>query len=205
MNRLLAILLLTLSCAFSVALAGPLGTPLAHDGMFARASVGLGYSSFENADGEESLTADGLGIKLHGKLGAYVMPNLALHANLGFVTYSDFREARYGLSMYVDHDFYVLSSVYLGVGATYYVPEWNNVFISGSLGLTGYNLNCHKYSGNTGLSALSFDIEVGKDWWVGEHTAIGVSLAYNSHEYWSDDDGVFRSSSVMLLFSVTLN
>jgi len=46
---------------------------------------------------------------------------------------------------------------------------------------------------------------VGKDWWVGEHTAIGVSLAYNSGEYWSDDDGVFRSSSVMLLFSVTLN
>ena len=205
MNRLLAIFLLALSCAFSVAIAGPLGTPLAHDGMFARASVGLGYSSFENADGEESLTADGLGIKLHGKLGAYVMPNLALHANMGFVTYSDFREARYGLSMYVDHDFYVLSSVFVGAGATYYVPGWNNVYFSGAFGMTGYRLNCRKYSGNTGLKAFSFDVEAGKDWWVSEHVGLGVSLAFNSHEYWSDDDGVFRSSSVMLLFSVTLN
>lgn len=205
MDRLFAKLLLALSCAFSVALAGPLGTPLAHDGMFARASVGLGYSSFENADGEESLTANGFGARVHGKLGFYVVQDLALHANLGYVMYSNFQEARYGLPTYMNHDFYVLSSVYLGIGATYYVPGWNNVFISGSLGLTGYNLNCYKYSGNTGLSALSFDIEVGKDWWVGEHTAIGVSLAYNSGEYWSDDDGVFRSSSVMLLFSVTLN
>ena len=205
MKRLLVLLMLALSVAVSATWAGPLSAPFTHDGLFANASMGMGYASFENADGEESLTANGFGARIHGKFGFYVVQDLALHANLGYVMYSNFQEARYGLPTYMDHDFYVLSSVYLGVGATYYVPGWNNVFISGSLGLTGYNLNCHKYSGNTGLSALSFDIEVGKDWWVGEHTAIGVSLAYNSGEYWSDDDGVFRSSSVMLLFSVTLN
>jgi len=167
--------------------------------------MGIGYASFENADGVAFLTADGLGMRLHGKLGYYVVQDLALHANLGYVMYSNFREVRHGFPIYVDHDFYVLSTVYVGAGATFYVPEWNNVFLGGSLGVTGYRLNTHKYAGNTGLKAFSFDVEVGKDWWVGEHTSIGVSVAYNSGEYWSDYDGVFRSSSVMLLFSITLN
>jgi hypothetical protein len=209
MNRLFAILLLALPLMSSVAFAGPaavvLGTPFAHDGLFANASMGLGYASFENADGEESLTADGFGMRLHGKLGYFVVQDLALHANMGYVMYSNFQEARQGLSMYVDHDFYVLSSVFVGAGATYYIPEWNNVFVSGALGITGYRLNCHKFSGNTGLRAFSFDVEVGKDWWVREHLAFGASLAFNSGEYWSDDDGVFRSSSLMLMFSVSFN
>jgi len=201
MNRILALLMLV----SSVAMAGPLGTPFTHDGLFANASMGLGYASFENADGEEALSADGFGMKLHGKLGFYVTQDLALHANIGYVMHSNFQEARYGLATYVDHDFYVLSSVYLGAGLTYYVPGWNNVFLSGSVGGTGYNLNCHKYSGNTGLKAFSFDIEAGKDWWMNEYFALGVSLTFHSSEYWSEDDGVFRSSSIMLMFSVTLN
>lgn len=209
MIRLFAILLLASSMMASVAWAGPaealLGTPFTHDGLFAKASVGLGYASFENADGEESLRADGFGMNLHGKLGFYVVQGLALHANMGFVMYSNFREARYGLSMYVDHDFYVLSSVFVGAGATYYVPGWNNVYFSGSLGMTGYRLNCRKYSGNTGLKSFGFGVEAGKDWWVSEQVGLGISLAFNSHEYWSDDDGVFRSSSIMLMFSVSLN
>ena len=211
MNRFLAILLLASSLMASVVWAGPaaalLGTPFAHDGLFANASVGLGYASFENVDGEETMVADGFGMELHGKLGFYVIPDLALHANMGFVMYSNFRETRYGLNMYVDHDFYLLSSVFVGAGATYYVPipGWNNVFISGALGVTGYRLDCRRYSGNTGLKAFGFEIEAGKDWWVSEHVGLGISLAFNSHEYWSDYDGVFRSSSVMLLFSVSLN
>ena len=211
MKHLFALMLLALSLGASVAFAGPLetlmGSPFAHDGLFANASVGLGYASFENADGEETMVADGFGMELHGKLGFYVIPDLALHANMGFVMYSDFRETRYGLHMYVDHDFYVLSSVFVGAGATYYVPIsfWNNVFISGALGVTGYRLDCRRYSGNTGLKAFSFEIEAGKDWWVSEHVGLGISLAFNSHEYWSDYDGMFRSSSVMLLFSVSLN
>lgn len=209
MKRLFAVLLLASSLMASVAFAGPvaavLGNPYAHDGLFANAAVGLGYASFENADGEESLTADGFGMRLHGKLGFFIVQDLALHANMGFVMYSDFREARHGLSMYVDHDFYVLSSVFVGAGATYYVPGWNNVFVSGALGVTGYRLNCRKYEGNTGLKAFSFDVEVGKDWWVSENVSLGASLAFNSGEYWSDDDGVFRSSSLMLMFSVSFN
>ena len=209
MKRLFAILLLASSLMASVAFAGPasavFGNPFVHDGLFANASMGLGYASFENADGEEALTADGFGVKLHGKLGFYAVQNLALHANIGYVMLSNFQEARYGLATYMDHDFYVLSSLYLGAGATYYVPGWNNVFFSGSLGAMGYNLNCRKYSGNTGLKSFSFDIEVGKEWWVSEHVALGASLAFNSSEYWSDDDGVFRSSSLMLMFSVSFN
>jgi hypothetical protein len=208
MNRFVAAFLVAFCVALvspSSVLAGPLSTPFAHDGLFVNASLGAGYASFENADGMESLTADGFGARVHGKLGYYVVRDLALHANLGYVMYSNYREARDGRPTYVDHDFYVLSSLYLGAGATYYVPGWDNVFFSGSFGFTGYNLNCHKYSGNTGLKLFGFDLEVGKDWWVAEHLALGVSLAFNSSEFWTDDDGVFRSSSLMLMFSVTLD
>ena len=205
MNRLVAILLLALSVTFTAPLAAPLGTPFTHDGLFVRAAMGLGYASFENTDSKESLTADGFGMKLHGKLGYYVVRDLALHANMGYVMYSNFREARYGVPTYVDHDFYVVSSVFVGGGATYYVPTWNNVFLSGALGVTGYRLNCHKYSGNTGLRAFSFNLGVGKDWWVSERLGLGVSASFDSGEYWSEDDGVFRSSSIMLMLSVTLN
>ena len=201
MKRILSLLLLV----STVALAAPLSAPFTHNGIFANASAGVGYASFENADGERSITADGFGVKLHGKLGYYIVQDLALHANVGYVMYSNFREAWYGASRYVDHEFNVLSSVYLGAGATYYVPEWNNVFFSGSLGVTGYDMDCRKYKGNTGLKAFSFDVGAGKDWWVSEHIALGVSVAFNYGKYWSDDDGMFRSSSVMLLFSVTLN
>ena len=205
MNRLVAILLLALSVTFTAPLAAPLGTPFTHDGLFVRAAMGGGYASFENADSKESLTADGFGMKLHGKLGYYVVRDLALHANMGYVMYSNFREARYGVPTYVDHDFYVVSSVFVGGGATYYVPTWNNVFLSGALGVTGYRLNCHKYSGNTGLRAFSFNLGVGKDWWVSERLGLGVSASFDSGEYWSEDDGVFRSSSIMLMLSISLN
>ena len=205
MNRLVAILLLALSVTFTAPLAAPLGTPFTHDGLFVRAAMGLGYASFENTDSKESLTADGFGMKLHGKLGYYVVRDLALHANMGYVMYSNFREARYGVPTYVDHDFYVVSSVFVGGGATYYVPTWNNVFLSGALGVTGYRLNCHKYSGNTGLRAFSFNLGVGKDWWVSERLGLGVSASFDSGEYWSEDDGVFRSSSIMLMLSISLN
>ena len=179
MKRLVTILLLVASVATTTAWAGSsavLAEPFTHDGLFASAAMGVGYASFENADSKESLTADGFGMKLHGKLGYYVVRDLALHADLGYVMYSNFREARYGIPTYVDHDFYVVSSVFVGGGATYYVPSWNNVFLSGSLGVTGYRLNCHKYSGNTGLRAFSFDIGAGKEWWVSERLALGVSI-----------------------------
>ncbi len=201
MKRLLILLLLVASVAF----AAPLSAPYTHDGLFANAAMGLGYASFENTNGKESMTADGLGVMLHGKLGYYAVTDLALHANLGYVMYSNFREAVYGTSQYVDHDFYVLSSVYVGAGITYYVPQWNNIFFSGSLGVTGYATNNRRFKGNTGLRAFSFGLEAGKEWWVSEHVALGASVAFNSGEYWSDDDGVFRSSSIMLLFSITLN
>ena len=209
MIRLFAILLLASSLMVSVASAGPaeavLGKPFAHDGLFANAAAGLGYASFENADGREFLTANGFGARLYGKLGYYVIQDLALHANIGYVMFSNFSEERNNLPNYVDHDFYVLSSVYLGVGATYYVPIWENVFFSGSIGFIGYDLDCHKYAGNTGLNAFSFDVEAGKDWWMNEYFALGVSVAFSSGEFWSENDGVFRSSSIMLMFSVKLN
>lgn len=209
MKHLFARLLLASSIMASVAFAGPLdalfGASYSHDRLFANASMGVGRAAFENADGEESLSADGFGMRLHGKLGFYFIQNLALHANMGYVMYSNFREARYGLPIYMDHEFYVLSSVFVGAGVTYYVPEWNNMFFSGALGVTGYRLNCRKYYGNTGLRAFTFDVEVGKDWWVNEYISLGASIAFNSGDYWSDDDGVFRSSSIMLMFSVTLN
>ena len=208
MKRLVAILLLVASVATTTAWAGSsavLAEPFTHDGLFASAAMGVGYASFENADSKESLTADGFGMKLHGKLGYYVVRDLALHADLGYVMYSNFREARYGIPTYVDHDFYVVSSVFVGAGATYYVPTWNNVFLSGALGVTGYRLNCHKYSGNTGLRAFSFDIGAGKEWWVSERLALGVSASFDSGEYWSEDDGVFRSSSIMLKMSISFH
>lgn len=209
MKHLFARLLLASSIMASVAFAGPLdalfGASYSHDRLFANASMGVGRATFENADGEESLSADGFGMRLHGKLGFYFIQNLALHANMGYVMYSNFREARYGLPIYMDHEFYVLSSVFVGAGVTYYVPEWNNMFFSGALGVTGYRLNCRKYYGNTGLRAFTFDVEVGKDWWVNEYISLGASIAFNSGDYWSDDDGVFRSSSIMLMFSVSFN
>ena len=208
MKRLVTILLLVASVATTTAWAGSsavLAEPFTHDGLFASAAMGVGYASFENADNKESLTADGFGMKIHGKLGYYVVRDLALHADLGYVMYSNFREARYGIPTYVDHDFYVVSSVFVGGGATYYVPSWNNVFLSGALGVTGYRLNCHKYSGNTGLRAFSFDIGAGKEWWVSERLALGVSASFNSGEYWSEDDGVFRSSSIMLKMSISFH
>lgn len=208
MKRLFALLLLVASVAATTAWAGSsavLAEPFTHDGLFASAAMGVGYASFENADSKESLTADGFGMNLHGKLGCYVIRDLALHANIGYVMYSNFREARYGVPTYVDHDFYVVSSVFVGAGATYYVPTWNNVFLSGALGVTGYRLNCHKYSGNTGLRAFSFNLGVGKDWWVSERLALGVSASFDSGEYWSEDDGVFRSSSIMLNMSISFH
>lgn len=195
MKRLIAILLLVSSAV--------LAAPFSHDGFFANAAVGLGYASFENADGEESLTASGLGVKLHGKLGYYVMQNLALHANLGYVAYPNFRETRNGIPTQVFHDFAVVSSVYLGAGVTYYVPDWNNVFVSGSLGATGYELDSRRMKGDTGLRAFSFEVGVGKEWYVFESLGLGISASFESAEYWSERDGVFRSSSIMLLFSIT--
>lgn len=197
MKRFVVILLLALSAVFAA--------PFSHDGIFVNAAAGIGYASFENADGEETLSAPGFGMKLHGKLGYFVMQNLALHANIGYVAYSNFRETRYGLPIQVYHDFATVSSVFVGAGVTYYVPSWSNIFFSGSLGATGYELDCRRMKGDTGLRALTFDVGIGKEWWVSERIGLGVSLAFDSGDYWSKNDGVFRSSSLMLMFSVSFN
>ncbi len=175
-----------------------------HDGFYMSNAVGFGYSEFKNDDEETSMTANGVGFSLMHKLGYTVLPNLIVHANLTTVFYSHLDMERDALAVYAKR-FPNLKSVRLGVGATYYLPDFGDLFVGGSAGMIGYFIDVPKMSGSTGPEGYGFSLEVGREFWVSENWGLGLAFVYNSGALNDRVDGRFNSSSIHLMLTATYN
>ena len=200
-----------LSIALAAISAFAVSAPKTHDGFFLNATMGAGYSSFEDKieGGLGKMTCDGGAFEASFKLGGTIAQNLILHATFsGDVLYSDLKLK----SGYVDeklaHDGF--NMLMLGAGLTYYLPIQENVYVSASFGVTDISitLNSNEYNFDNLDAGFGFNISAGKEWWINNELGLGIALSYTHHSA----DGNYRgekneasSNSFALVASLTFN
>ena len=100
--------------------------------------------------------------------------------------------------------------MFFGLGTTFYpiqnkTSPLNGLFIGGSVGYALYvtMINaCNEES--TGNGGVSFQLELGKEWWVSDHVSIGFGLGFaHSSFVWQTLDSHGSDNVVSLSFRLT--
>lgn len=180
-----------------------------HDGFFLRMLYGFGYAELIEKDVLGSdMTYSGEAGALRFQIGGTVSENLIFYGEFGGVMQFDPKFEWIGQSVSTSD---VTVSVFdFGGGLTYYLMP-SNFYFSLSLHTSQATIEAN---GETGESEIGFGFNamVGKEWWVGDQWALGVS----AYTYYSTmkDNGIFEginyefdinNFSVGLLFSATYN
>ena len=193
------------SCVASLASAGE---PKTHDGFFLRLSAGSGSatSKFEGPGLSEEVSSNG-SADLNFAIGAMIRPNLAIHGTTWgwLLADPDVELVTTGnpvVTGRLDGD---VDMTAFGGGLTYYFMPMN-FYLTGSAGFATLTV-----SGSDNVSVetdngFSFDLGVGKEWWVGNSWGLGFNGGYSYHsvpEHGSSDN--WSGSSYAIRFSATLN
>jgi len=153
-----------------------------HDGFYL--SMGLGFGAGTITDkiiqaNEETLEFSGLAGIFDFKIGGVVAENLILHATLlstslnGPTVYSNkggIKQSGGDIS---------IGEGMIGAGLTYYFMP-SNIFISGSLGLGNFSVIENNKATSSTEQGFSFQIKVGREWWVSRNWGLGVGLSIGS-------------------------
>ena len=205
MKKILLSIALAAICAFAAS------APKTHDGFFLNATMGAGYSSFEDKieGGLGKITCDGGAFEASFKLGGTIYPNLILHFTfIGNAIYSDleFKAGRDEESL--EHDGF--NMLMLGGGLTYYVVPEQNIYASASFGVTdiSISLNSNSYNFDNLDAGFGFNITVGKEWWLNDENALGVAFSFSHHPAHGNHHGEKNeasSNSFSIVASYTFN
>ncbi|MCF0223186.1 MAG: outer membrane beta-barrel protein [Fibrobacter sp.] len=200
MNKLFVALAGAASISFAAS------APHTHDGFFLNLGLGLGYGAFDYDYNyyDATLSSSGLSSELDVKLGGTIMTNTVLHLTLAGVTAQDELELEEN-----DGDKVKTNSksniTLLGVGVTYYLPQ--NFFFGASLGLSQFNVDSDDDGDADGSSdkGFGFQLIAGKEWWVSDEWALGLSasLIYGSAE--DSDVGEISGIGFNVMFSATFH
>lgn len=205
MKKIILVLLVMVATVFSA--------PHTHDGFFLNMSLGYGYQDFAYSASEISesgnpfifsIDSKGVSTEFDIKIGGTILPSFALHATISgignlsseiesVIEYSGERES---FNQEVD-----LFMFLTGIGVTYYINPIN-IFFSGSVGITEFDINDSQMS-DTGFG---FQIALGKEWWVSPEWGLGVSAAFT---YGKADEvngfGDMSEYAINIMFSSTFH
>jgi len=172
-----------------------------HDGFYARIHAGAGYLAAHNGP----LEVTGAQVALGVAVGAVVLPNLALFADLVFHVAIDPTIRNNGMTMAVSGSSFENDS--FGAGATYYLEPLN---LYGSASINGSSVQLYnRYDSQLAGSrtGLGFQVMVGKEWWAGREWGLGVAGELSAA--WMTDDAAaglrWRALTYSLVFSATYN
>ena len=173
-----------------------------NEGFFLRLSAGGGSAKTSICLLDEDFELTGPSGDVNLAIGAIVSPNLALHGTIwGWsVSDPDFEWGEVGIA-FEGTD---LSLSAIGGGLTYYFMPVN-MYLSGSVGIGVLTLDGPGGSGETD-GGLTFDITLGKEWWVSDRWGLGVSGGFGYHSIPEKDvDENWSGNSFGIRFSATLN
>jgi hypothetical protein len=175
-------ILLTIALAAISAFAT--SAPKTHDGFFLNTTIGLGYGNYLNEFKTEGVKIESKGAKLESgfKLGAAIVPNLILHAaiNLNSIITDIKASNNRGQNTTIPLENEAYKVLIFGAGITYYIPHESNIYFSATAGLAEYSEFCFLGSVISEHEAnFSFNLSVGKEWWVNNELGVGVALSYN--------------------------
>lgn len=175
-----------------------------NDGFFLRLSGGGGSAKTSICLLDEDFELSGTSGDVNLAVGAIVSPNLALHGTIWGWTVSD-PDFSWG-SLELENLPADLSLSAVGGGLTYYFMPVN-MYLSGSVGMGILSVDAPGGSGETD-GGLTFDVTLGKEWWVGNRWGLGVAGGFSYHsipEPEPDIDENWSGTSFGVRFSATMN
>jgi hypothetical protein len=144
-----------------------------HQGLYLRLMLGGGYDQMTNSQPMNDIKIHGGAVALDIHIGYFVMPNLAIGADL-------FGSGVAGPSVSINGmDVMASSSAQLtftniGAGATYFVPEVN-AYASAAFGIARGSVDDGSGGMSTSPSGWGAHLLLGKEWWVSPHWGVGLA------------------------------
>lgn len=180
-----------------------------HKGFYLSMGLGPAFGNINLDSNEEGKsTMSGTGAVFDFKIGGAIKENLILHATLfsnGLVGPKVTNSFGSGKAT----DNVTISEAMIGGGITYYIMP-QNLFISGSLGSGVFAID----NQDTGYKAttdrgLSFQLKIGKEWWVSRKWGLGAAVAYGHTNVDSNPNNTLNekmnSNRFSIMFNATLN
>jgi hypothetical protein len=145
-----------------------------HDGLFVRLTLGAGYLSASESDGQATLAYSGLGLTASGALGGTIAPNLVLFGEMMGTSVVNAEQTYGGVSEGLSGLDLVLFG--FGPGLAYYI-EPANVYLSGTLAFSkiSFSDTYSQYKISDTNFGVGGSFVVGKEWWVGRSLGLGVA------------------------------
>jgi hypothetical protein len=205
MKKILLTIALVAVSAFAIS------APKTHDGFFLNATMGLGYSSFNDDidKGAGKMTCNGGAFIGSFKLGGAIIPNIILHATFsGSSIFSELKLKSSYVEQKLEHDGF--NMLMLGAGLTYYIYPEENVYASASFGITDVSIsfNNQDYEFDNLDAGFGFNITIGKEWWMNDELGLGIAFSYEHHsadgEYHGEKNEA-SSNSFSLVATLTFN
>ncbi len=185
MKKILLSIALAAVCAFAVS------APKTHDGFFLNGTAGFGYGNYLNEFKTDGVKLESKGFQITSglKIGGAIIPNLILHATLKansiIADISVSNNAGESVNIPLNNEAYKV--VLFGAGVTYYLPSELNIFLSASAGIASYTEFCTLgESISKHDEGFSFNLSVGKEWWVNDELGLGVAFSFNHSSTNSD-------------------
>lgn len=205
MKKILLLIAIAASCVLAKS------APKTHDGFFLNGTIGLGYGSYLNEFKTEGVKIESQGVKGESsfKIGAAIIPNFILHATLNASSIvEDIKTTNKegeSASMPLKNEAYKV--LIFGAGITYYIPHESNIYFSATAGIAEFSEFCFLGKVISEHDAnFSFNLSIGKEWWVNNELGIGVALSYNHSSaktkiYDYKGDASFNSFAVVASFT----
>jgi hypothetical protein len=145
-----------------------------HDGLFVRFTLGAGYLSASENDGQGTLNYSGIGLTGSGALGGTIAPNLVLFGEIVGTSVVNAEQTYEGRSEGLSGLDLVLYG--FGPGIAYYI-EPANVYLSGTLAFSkiSFSDTYSEYKISDTNLGLGGSFMVGKEWWIGRGLGLGVA------------------------------
>ena len=186
-----------------------------HDGFMLRLTLGFGYGGATRevrsdprgllgGDGKTKLSGLGVGFSLD--IGGAPVDNLVIHGRYAQYNLAAPRIRRRNADL--DNRFENgLSAALFAPAVTYYIMPVN-VYVTGAIGLVGMGVAIREEDDKAHVAGgFGLNLDVGKEWWVGDQWGLGVAARFwYSHASNGDDDGAdadYALTAFAVVFSAT--
>lgn len=178
-----------------------------HDGFYLSMCLGPVFGKITDKYNSSIMTMNGTGVEFDFKIGASVTKDLILHGTLISKTMPGPTISNEGSVTTLSDDISVNELMY-GAGVTYYFMPVN-FFVSSSAGIGKFTIsNSTNDTKSKTQSGFSFQLIVGKEWWISKKWGLGAGIAYGKTHLTNNVDSTeekLDSNRFSIVLSVTFD
>jgi hypothetical protein len=146
-----------------------------HDGFYLSLGLGAIGGTIDNTYQSQTMTFGGIGADLDVKIGFAIAPNTIFFGTLTSKAVSG-PTLTMGSQTITASNEYAIGERLIGVGLMKYTES--NVFFSGAVGSGNFSTLHNNNITASSSKGLSFQLKVGKEWWISDNWAIGFNVNY---------------------------